>query len=63
MIDVVDPILGPVKLVGPVAKMSSHPEPLTAPAPFLGQHNSDVLTEVLGYTDKQVDQLKADGVL
>jgi CoA:oxalate CoA-transferase len=63
MIDVVDPILGPVKLVGPVAKMSSGPEPLTAPAPLLGQHNSEVLTEVLGYTGEQVDQLKADGVL
>jgi crotonobetainyl-CoA:carnitine CoA-transferase CaiB-like acyl-CoA transferase len=63
MIDVTDPILGPVKLVGPVAKMSSDPEPLTAPAPLLGQHNSEVLTELLGYTDEQVGRLKADGVI
>jgi len=63
MIDVTDPILGPVKLVGPVAKMSSDPEPLTAPAPLLGQHNSEVLTELLGYTDEQVVRLKADGVI
>jgi crotonobetainyl-CoA:carnitine CoA-transferase CaiB-like acyl-CoA transferase len=63
MIDVIDPILGPVKLVGPVAKMSSHTEPLTAPAPLLGQHNSEVLTEVLGYTDEQVGRLKADGAI
>jgi len=63
MIDVTDPILGPVKLVGPVAKLSSDPEPLTGPAPMLGQHNSEVLTEVLGYTKEQVGRLKADGVI
>src|SRR2546422_2333625 len=63
MIDVADPILGSVKLVGPVAKMSGDPEPLTAPAPLLGQHNSEVLTEILGYTDDQVGRLKADGVI
>src|SRR5713226_5087399 len=63
MIDVTDPILGPVKLVGPVAKLSSDPEPLTAPAPLLGQHNSEVLTELLGYTSEQVGRLKADGVI
>src|SRR6266576_1305799 len=61
MIDVADPILGSVKLVGPVAKMSSDPEPLTGPAPLLGQHNSEVLTEILGYTHEQVVQLQADG--
>jgi crotonobetainyl-CoA:carnitine CoA-transferase CaiB-like acyl-CoA transferase len=63
MIDVADPILGTVKLVGPVAKLSSDPEPLTAPAPLLGQHNSEVLTELLGYTSEQVGRLKADGVI
>jgi CoA:oxalate CoA-transferase len=63
MIDVPDPILGSVKLVGPVAKMSSDPEPLIAPAPLLGQHNAEVLTEILGYTDGEVSRLKADGVI
>jgi crotonobetainyl-CoA:carnitine CoA-transferase CaiB-like acyl-CoA transferase len=63
MIDVPDPILGPVKLVGPVAKLSSSPEPLTGPAPLLGQHSAEVLAEMLGYTNEQVGQLKADGVI
>src|SRR3984893_2060160 len=63
MIDVPDPILGSVKLVGPVVQMSSDLEPLTAPAPLLGQHNAEVLTEMLGYTDEQVGRLKADGVI
>jgi CoA:oxalate CoA-transferase len=63
MIDVPDPILGSVKLVGPVAKLSGNPEPLTGPAPRLGQHNEEVLTEILGYTNQQVDRLKVDGVI
>ena len=63
MIEVPDPILGPVKLVGPVAKMSSSPEPLTGPAPLLGQHNEEVLKEILGYTNEQVSRLKVDGVI
>src|SRR5665213_342183 len=63
MIDVPDPILGSVKLVGPVARMSASPEPLVGPAPLLGEHNSEVLTEVLGYSDEQVRRLQADGVI
>ena len=63
LIDVPDPILGSVRLVGPVARMSGNPEPITKPAPQLGQHNAEVLKELLGYSDAQVTQLKADGVI
>jgi crotonobetainyl-CoA:carnitine CoA-transferase CaiB-like acyl-CoA transferase len=63
LIDVADPVLGSVRLVGPVAKLSSAPEPLTGPAPLLGQHNMEVLTEMLGYTQEEVDRLERDGAL
>jgi CoA:oxalate CoA-transferase len=63
LIDVPDPILGSVKLVGPVAKMSGSAEPLAGPAPLLGQHNAAVLTELLGYTQEQVATLKSDGII
>lgn len=63
LIDVPDPILGKVKLVGPVARMSGACEPLACPAPLLGQHNTEVLTELLGYTEEQVGKLKADGII
>ena len=63
LIDVPDPILGSVKLVGPVAKMSGNGAPLTGPAPLLGQHNEEILTSVLGYTAEQVAQLKTEGTI
>lgn len=62
LIDVPDPILGSVKLVGPVAKLSSHAEALTNPAPLLGQHNAEILRE-LGYSEEQVGRLKAEAVI
>jgi crotonobetainyl-CoA:carnitine CoA-transferase CaiB-like acyl-CoA transferase len=63
LIDVPDPVLGSVKLVGPVAKLSASPEPLTRPAPLLGEHNAEVLMEMLGYTKEQVGRLEEDGVI
>jgi crotonobetainyl-CoA:carnitine CoA-transferase CaiB-like acyl-CoA transferase len=63
MIDVPDPVLGKVKLVGPVAKMSSDPEPIAGAAPRLGEHNEEILGEILGYTKEDVARLKADGVI
>ncbi len=63
MIDVPDPVLGSVKLVGPAMKLSSSPAPVTRAAPLLGEHNADVLMEMLGYTREQVDRLEEGGVL
>jgi crotonobetainyl-CoA:carnitine CoA-transferase CaiB-like acyl-CoA transferase len=63
LIDVPDPILGSVKLVGPVARMSGSPEPRTQAAPLLGQHNAEVLRELLGYSEEQVARLKEEAVI
>ena len=63
MIDVPDPVLGSVKLVGPVAKLSSDTDPVARAAPLLGEHNEEILSELLGYTDEDVARLKADGVI
>ena len=63
LIDVPDPVLGSVKLVGPVARMSGDPEPVTRPAPLLGEHSGEILKEVLGYTEEDVARLKAQAVI
>jgi crotonobetainyl-CoA:carnitine CoA-transferase CaiB-like acyl-CoA transferase len=63
LIELPDPILGPIKLVGPAIKMSDNLEPLTNPAPRLGQHNVEILTKLLGYSEEQVATLQVDGVI
>jgi crotonobetainyl-CoA:carnitine CoA-transferase CaiB-like acyl-CoA transferase len=63
LVNVPDPILGSVKLVGPAARLSGSPEPRTEAAPLLGQHNGEVLSEVLGYTSEQVSRLKEEAVI
>jgi crotonobetainyl-CoA:carnitine CoA-transferase CaiB-like acyl-CoA transferase len=63
MIDVPDPVLGTVKLVGPVAKMSGDSQPITRPAPRLGEHSGEILMELLGYTEEDVARLQSDGVI
>ena len=49
--------------IGPVAKFSGSAEPLTAPAPRLGEHNAEVLAELLGYTSEQIGRFERDGVI
>ncbi len=63
LIDVPDPVLGSVRIVGPVAKFSGSTEPLTAPAPRLGEHNAEVLAELLGYTPEQIGRFERAGVI
>lgn len=63
LMEVPDPILGKVKLVGPPVKLSEVAEPPACPAPLLGQHSAQVLMQVLGYTAEQVSQLKANGII
>jgi CoA:oxalate CoA-transferase len=63
LIDVPDSILGTVKLVGPAFKMSGSHVPVASAAPLLGEHNQEILREMLGYSDQKVAELQAEGVL
>ena len=63
MIDVPDPVLGDVRLVGPPVKMSASTEPVTRPAPQLGEHADEVLVEQLGRSEDAVAKLREDGVI
>jgi crotonobetainyl-CoA:carnitine CoA-transferase CaiB-like acyl-CoA transferase len=45
-------------------RLGSQPGQLNrSPAPRLGENNREVLVDVLGLTDADVDQLEADGVI
>ena len=63
LIDVPDPILGEVRLVGPPVKLSGSTTPITGPAPLLGEHSEQILAEQLGRSAEQIAALRADGVI
>lgn len=60
---VVDPQIGPVRMAGVVPRFSTTPEQPIAPAPNLGQHNSEVYGGLLGLSDKRIAELTEAGVL
>jgi CoA:oxalate CoA-transferase len=63
LIDVPDPVLGTVRLVGPPFKLSGDLEPVRKPAPLLGEHSAEILRERFGYTDENVSELREKGVV
>jgi formyl-CoA transferase len=56
------PLMGPVRMVGPMIQMSETPLAAQGPSPTLGQHTDEVLRE-LGYDDARIDALRTAGVL
>ena len=44
-------------------KFSETPATIRGYAPFLGEHNREVLSEVLGYSQAEIDALYKDDVL
>ena len=57
------PTAGQVKLVASPMKLSATPVTYPSAPPLLGQHTQTVLTEVLGYGEQQLDELKARNII
>jgi crotonobetainyl-CoA:carnitine CoA-transferase CaiB-like acyl-CoA transferase len=60
---IVDRGLGKFDIPGFPLKFSEFPDLLPLEAPYLGEHNQDVLSRYLGYSAEQVRALEADGLL
>ncbi|MDP9238247.1 MAG: CoA transferase [Chloroflexota bacterium] len=56
------PLMGPIRMAGPMIQMSETPLAARGASPTLGQHTDDVLRE-LGYDDARIDALREAGVL
>jgi CoA:oxalate CoA-transferase len=61
--EITDPVMGDLAIPGFPLRFSDQPERLDLVAPTLGQHNAEVLTELLGYTPEHVSELENKGVL
>lgn len=57
------PEVGPVGVVSPPYRFSATPAAVSGPAPQLGEHNYDVLSEYLQYSPEDVAALVDAGVL
>ena len=64
MITEVEQLLsGTVKTNGSVLKLSKTPGVVDSPAPFLGQHNDAVYSDILGYSEEKISELATDGII
>jgi hypothetical protein len=48
---------------GPPWKLSATPPVMGRQAPALGEHNREVLRDLLGLSDADIDQLEAEGII
>ncbi|MDR2620646.1 MAG: CoA transferase [Propionibacteriaceae bacterium] len=59
IVEVTHPVAGPLKMPGVPIKFSQTPGGVETPAPLLGQHTSEILQEVLGWSKEKADDFAA----
>ena len=60
VVEVDQPDVGPMKIVGSPFHLSETPGEVMNPAPLLGQHTTEVLSQVLNYSEEKIQQLVAE---
>ena len=63
VIEVEQLISGTLKVPGSVFKLSRTPGDVKYPAPFLGEHNYEVYSQLLGYSEPEISKLNEEGVI
>ena len=63
VVEVDDPVLGRIDVVNSSIKYANSEARVRGPAPMLGEHNAEVLAEVLGYSKERIAALRDKGVL
>lgn len=62
-VEVEHPVAGKMKITGSHIKLSETKPVIKTPAPLLGQHNDEVLSEFLGLDNNQISELKAKKII
>ena len=61
--EVLDPAAGPMRMAGVPIKLSATPGAIAGPAPALGQHTDEILSQYLGLDAAAVARLREAGVV
>ena len=61
--EVEHPVAGRIKVIGSPINLSETPAEVYFPAPMLGQHSSDVLKNILNYSEDKIDALKREKII
>lgn len=62
VIDITDPVIGAMKLVGDPIKLSENRQVLDIPSPKLGEHTDEILASV-GYSEEEINRLREEKVV
>jgi len=57
------PTCGPMRLVNTPVKYSYSEPSIRTPPPVLGQHTDEVLDEILGMSNADIEMLRKEGVV
>lgn len=63
VVEVDHPTAGRIKIAASPLKIPTSPTSVRYPPPLLGQHNEEILQEVLGYSESRIEELKLDGLV
>ena len=63
ILQVDDPELGPMRMIGVVPKFSETPGSVVHAGPALGEHNAEVYGSWLGLDEEQIDGLRSQGTV
>jgi len=60
---IVHPATGPIRMVGPVPKLSDTPAEIILPPPLLGEHTDRILHELLNYDGEEITNLRESSIV
>jgi len=63
IVEVEHPVAGEVKITNTPVKLSLTPGKVETASPLLGQHNEEILIEILGFSKEEINRLRREGVI
>ena len=63
LVEIDQPAVGKMQIVGSPIHMSETPGEVRSPAPLLGQHTAEIMSDILGFKQDEIEELRVEGVV